>query len=88
MSESETTQASSGATDAPARKADVMPTAVTQIAQACANAICDEFNVGYTIYTLNGPEFRETTAAKVAVCIANTLNAIRETLGEGTKPNA
>lgn len=88
MSESETTQASSGATDAPARKADVMPTAVTQISQACANAICDEFDVGHTLYTLNGVEFRQTTVDRVAVCIARMLNAINEIAGEGTKPNA
>ena len=88
MSEGESLQADSASTERAARKADVMPTAGDQIAQACANAICDEFDVGYTIYTLYGPEFRETTAAKVAVCIANTLNAINETQCEGTKPNA
>ena len=82
-------QASSASTERAARKADVMPTAVFQIAQACANAICNGGVI--TVRTLEENEwvtYAHYRESEVAVRIAKTLHAINETQGEGTKPNA
>lgn len=90
MSESETTQASSGATDAPARKADVIPTAVFQIAQKCAEAVCDgRWQVVATHTDIDGvARHIRVPEGVVAERLERALNAINASMGEGTKPNA
>lgn len=79
-------QASSASTERAARKADVMPTAVTQIAQWLQEV---ETKIDVAKTEANGGSYSCWFAAEVVRSrLRSILNAINETQGEGTKPNA
>jgi len=73
------------ATDAAASDANVTCTAVRQLAQECAEAICDEWSVGNERL-----EFHDVWFDKVSVeAVAERLKPILErAMRQGTTPNA
>ena len=83
MSDNESLNASSATKDGAARKAERYAHGRWMIAKACAEAICDDVQYRVIMYPKGGQPLQKIEMhQKIAERIANTLDAIHETLHE------
>lgn len=88
MSKANAIEVRSGSMDEPAREAERYAHGSVEIAEACADAICEGNEIMVFRENCGSTEGLPLTPSEVADCIAKTLDAIQKAQREGTTPNS